>query len=135
MRFKMKRIIFIVILIVLIILGVLLITKNNKYYLDDKYYASGKYILEDSSQVNKLIDNKSSFILFTYNSYCSFPIACEDVFKEVMLKYKIDIIKIPFANFRKTKLYKNIKFAPTIILIKDGKVITYLHTDSDADLV
>ena len=51
-----------------------------------------------------------------------------------MTKYSIDFIKIPFDKFKETYLYDEVKYAPSIIVVSDRKVITYLDANKDEDL-
>ncbi len=102
---------------------------SKKFYLDDIYYNSGNFVDMSASDINE----KGNFVLYTYNSYCNFPIPCEDIFKKFMEKYKIDFISMPFDKFKKTSFYKKIKYAPSIIIIKNGKVVDYLDANEDRD--
>ena len=118
--------------IVLLIISIILITgctKIEKFYLDDKYYNEGNYI-----KVNDLNDyKKDSYVLYTYNNYCTFDKPCEEVFKGYMEKYKIDFVSIPFEKFKKTSYYPQVKYGPSIIIIKEGKIVTYLNANKDSD--
>ncbi len=51
-----------------------------------------------------------------------------------MKKYNIDFIKIPFSEFKKTNYYETIKYAPSIIIIKNKEIIAYLDANDDKDL-
>ena len=51
-----------------------------------------------------------------------------------MSKYKIDFLSISFKEFKNTKYYKKIKYAPSIIIIKEGNIVAYLDPNSDDDL-
>ena len=77
---------------------------------------------------------EENYILYTYNDYCRFPISCESIFEEFMQEYKIHFLSIPFADFRNTSFYPDVKYAPTVIIIQKGKVIAYLDADSDDDV-
>ena len=105
--------------------------KQEKFYLNDKYYNKGEYIKLNSSELENI--KKDSMIIYTYNNYCNLPIHCENIFKEFMVKYHIDFISIPFAEFKKTALYSDVSFAPSIVIIENGKVIDYLKADSNDD--
>ena len=35
---------------------------------------------------------------------------------------------------KKTFIYDDVKLAPSVILIKEGKIVTYLNTESNDDL-
>ena len=120
----MKKVLLIIIII--IITGC---TNNSKFYLTDKYYNNGEMISVSPNEIN----NNESFILYTYNNFCALPIHCENIFKEVLEKNKIDALSIPFEDFKETSFYKKVKYAPSVLLIKDGKIIDYLKADSDDD--
>jgi len=121
--------------VVLFIITLLLITgckekQIEKFHLNNKYYNEGKFIT-----IKNLDDLKNdSYILYTYNNFCTFNVPCEDIFKSYMEKYKIDFYGIPFDDFKKTSLYKEVKYAPSIILVKDGKIVEYLDANSNKDL-
>ena len=104
----------------------------EKFYLDEKYYSNGKFI-ELTSDEYELLDSKN-YVVFTYNNFCTLKIPCESIFKEFMDKYKIDFISIPFDEFKSTNLYKRVKYAPSVIVVKDGSVVAYLDAESDDDL-
>jgi hypothetical protein len=72
-------------------------------------------------------------VIYTYNNFCNLPIQCETVFKEIMEKNKIDFISIPFADFKNTVFYHDVSFAPSIIIVDNGKIVSYLKADSNQD--
>lgn len=119
--------------IVLLIITIFLICgcgKKELFYLNDKYYNNGDYVNVTSND----IDYNNSYLLYTYNNFCALPVHCEDIFKEVMEKYKIDILSIPFNDFKNTNYYKTVKYAPSIIIVKNGEIVSYLDANSDKDL-
>ena len=118
--------------IVLLIAIFLLVgcTNNKKFYLTEKYYNNGDFIDVTSAE----IPYNESYILYTYNNFCVLPVHCETIFKKVMENNKLDMLSIPFDDFKKTSLYKEVKYAPSIIIIKDGEVVSYLDANSDSDL-
>ena len=105
---------------------------NSKIYLNNKYYNKGKFIKVDKNDLNNI--KNGNYILYTYNNYCSLPVSCEKVFQEFMSKYKIDFLSIPFDEFKKTDFYKSVKYAPSVIIIENGNIISYLDANSDIDL-
>ena len=125
-----------IILLCLCLTGCIFSKKQNdgkkRMYLSDRYYNIGEFVEVDSKNIKKL--DKENYILFTYNSYCSLPIPCEKIFADFMKKYNIDFVSIPFVEFKETKYYDKIKYAPSIIIIKQGEILAYLDANSDADL-
>lgn len=128
----MKRII----LLVLVILSMTGCTKeNSKFYLNDEYYNAGKLVDIDSKELTNILKSNDSFILFTFNPYCNFKVSCENVVENFSKNNNITIFKIPFEEFKSTKLYNTIKYAPSIILINNGKIETYLDPNKDEDSI
>ena len=126
--------------IILLIFIILLLCgctkKNNNYnsvfYLNSKYYNKTEFIKVSSTELDKL--SKESFLLFTYNNYCTLKIPCENIFSDFMKEYKVGIVSIKFEDFKNTKYYNDVKYAPSILIIKEGKVIAFLDADSDDDI-
>lgn len=119
--------------LIIILLPLLILTgckKQEKINLNKKYYNEGKFIT-----INSLENlEEETYILYTYNNYCSFEIPCDQIFKQYMEKYKIDFLQIPFKQFKETNLYKKVKYAPSIIIVKGGKIIDYLDANKNKDL-
>ena len=105
--------------------------KIDKFYLNNEYYNKGDYISLDSVKLEEIRNN--SMIIYTYNNFCNLPIHCETIFKEFMQDKKIDFISIPFDEFKKTSFYQDVSFAPSVIIVNNGKIIDYLKADSDDD--
>lgn len=129
----MKKV-FILMLLILILTSCKLNQNDGKerIYLSDNYYNKGEFIdLKSNNLLDKVND---TYLLFTYNSYCNLPIPCEDIFKSFAKKYKIDFISISFEEFKNTEFYNTVKYAPSIMIVKDNKVVSYLDANSDKDL-
>ena len=122
----MKKIVLLIVIFLLTGCGTI-----EKFYLNDKYYHDGEYVKVTSNELENI--KEESMIIYTYNNFCNLPIHCETVFKEIMEKYDLDFISIPFADFKNTSFYKNVSFAPSIIIVNNGKIVSYLKADSDQD--
>ncbi len=130
------------ILIVILCLSSLLITgcfnktkeedNTSKIYLTDIYYNKGNFIKIKNSDISNLKDK--TYILYTYNNYCTLPVSCESIFQKFMNKYKIDFLSIPFGEFKETEFYNTVKYAPSIIIVENGSIVSFLDANSDDDL-
>lgn len=124
--------------IIIIVIGVIIIVnqKNNevteKFYLADKYYNRAEVIDIDASNLKKI--EKENYLLFTYNNYCAFQIPCEDIFESFTKNENITILSMPFAEFKKTKYYRTVKYAPSVLIVKNGNVVGYLDAEKDEDI-
>lgn len=133
-----KLIIIMITLVVLIAIGVTIILTYNskeKFYIEDVYYNKSGLQDTTSKEIDKLIKNKKSFVLFTYNDFCSFSVPCDSVFEEASNKLNITILQIPYRDFKETVLNKKIKYGPSVIIIKEGKVVKYLDAEKDDDKI
>ena len=131
----MKKI-FIIVLSILLLVGCTHKMNQDddkkRIYLSDSYYNKGEFInIESKELLDKVND---TYLLFTYNSYCNLPVSCEEIFKSFAKKYKIDFLTIPIDEFKNTKFYKTVKYAPSVMIIKNDEIIAYLDAESDADL-
>lgn len=125
-----------IILLVLVILSMTgCIKENNKFYLNDEYYNDGKLVDIDNKELTNMLKSNDSFILFTYNPYCNFKVSCESIVEEFSKSNNITIFKIPFEEFKNTKLYNTVKYAPSIVLINNGKIENYLDPNKDEDSI
>ena len=128
--------IFIIIGIIILITTIISLNINSKskFNLSEQYYQYGTIKDITKEELLTKINNKENFILFTNNNFCTFKISCEEIFKESARELNIMILKIPFDEFKTTKLHDTIKFAPSVIIIKEGKIIEYLDPEKNEDL-
>lgn len=128
--------IFIIIGIIVLITIIIFLNFNlkSKINLSEQYYQYGTIKDITKEELLTKINNKENFILFTNNNFCTFKISCEEIFKESVQELNITILKIPFDEFKTTKLHDTIKFAPSVIIIKEGKIIEYLDPEKNDDL-
>ena len=131
-----KKIIIVGILLIILLSDGLIISKSlnkdkgNKIHLTEKYYGKTGFIEVDENKINE----SETFLLFTYNNYCNLRIPCDEIFETFTKGENISILSITFEDFKKTKYYEEVKFAPSVMIINKGKIIAYLDANSDADM-
>lgn len=134
----MKKKVGIVIFLLLILIGgIILFRPNNsnleRIYLTEKYYTEEAQFTEiTKNQLEEL--QEENYILYIYNSYCKFPVSCDSIFEKFMKNYQISFLSLPFAEFRETSFYPEVKYAPSLIIIEKGKIISYLDANLDDDI-
>lgn len=133
---KNKRNVFIVLIILffLAILIFLLINKNKKvekFYIEDEYYSSEGLTQVTKDDVEKLLEENKSFILFADTNFCTLGVPCRDIFKEASETKELKILQFSFTELKETRLYDKVKYGPTVIIIKEGKVVDYLDPNSE----
>ena len=134
----MKKIVIGIIIGIIILCTIgLFINKNQsnkKIYLTKKYYDNKKQIFlqVDEQEIKKL--KEETFLLYTYNSYCKFPVPCDSIFEQFMKDNNITILSIPYEKYKLTDFVKKVKYAPSVLIINKNKVIAYLDADKDEDV-
>ena len=126
----MKKRVLLVLLMLLSLTG----CEKKKFDLPDEYYNKTDFIEIDYKDIR---DNKKkdSYILFVYGSVCSMQIPCDQIFKEFMENNNVAMNSMSFLEFKKTDYYKKVKYAPTVLIIKKGKLVAYLDAESEDDYV
>ncbi|MBQ1812745.1 MAG: hypothetical protein II119_02215 [Bacilli bacterium] len=104
----------------------------EKFYLSDEFYNEGTFIKIKSDDLDNYKDK--NYVIFTYNNFCSLSIPCDEIFQKSMTNNKIDFLSITFEEFKKTELYNIVKYAPSVIIVKDNKIVAYLDAEKNNDL-
>lgn len=125
-----KFLVFIILLICFLCSG----CGSKTFKLNDEYYGTSKFIEIDYEEYDKLIEEKKSFAIFIYQPLC----AASASFKEVLTEYsnnnKITFYKMTQTNMKKSKLGEDVKYYPSLVIIKDGVVVDYLDANSEEDV-
>lgn len=119
-----------------VLLSILLLTgcKQEKFYLEDKYYENSNLIEPTTEEVNELFNNKESFAAFVYTPGCISCAEFEKVTDEFRKENKIVFYHIKSEVSKETKIHEKVIYSPSAILVKDGEIIAYLDATSDKDL-
>ena len=102
---------------------------TQKFYLDEQYYNQGNFIEITSDNLETL--GSQNYVLFTYNNYCAFFVPCDEIFQSFMSQNKIDFLSMSYEEFKKTKLHETVDFAPSVIIVKNWKIVDYLDSEKD----
>ena len=92
--------------------------------------------LRFAKYIDDMMDNRESFILSVYPTETCFSDAGPN-FNTNMSIFAIDnnlyFYNIGLLVYKQTNIYKQIKYAPTVIIVYKGKVLAYLDAESDED--
>ena len=133
----MKRNLF-VLTIVLMTVALLIVvfqkSGNQKFYLEDKYYGNGNYEEIEASELDALIDDRESFVLFVYQPGCVNSANFEKVLDEFIDDEDILIKRIAFSDIKDTSIGDDIKYYPSFAIFNKGTMVDYLDAESSEDL-
>lgn len=115
---------------------VILITgcKNEIFSLEEKYYEDSSIEEIDTNTLEQLINDKESFAVFVYQPLCENSNNLESIINELIDTYQMSFYKIKFTDIKETNLGKKVKYYPSFVIYKDGKVVDYLESDKDEDI-
>ena len=124
-------------IIFLLIVCISLVGCKNKeieqFRLEDKYY-NVSYLSEISiDDFNKLLDDEENFGLFIYQDFCAASDSFEKVLNEYIKEYPMGFYKLSYNDMKETELKGDIKFYPSFVIYKNGKLIDFLDADSASD--
>lgn len=135
----MKRKIVIVLFLLLILSTgtiLLLVNKKNKpFYLEERYYETNNTRKIEIEEFNQLVDQKESFVVFVYQPMCVTSSDFENVLSQFLEDNYVSIYKIAYSNIKDTELGKKVKYYPSFLIYKEGKLIDFLEADKDEDVL
>lgn len=131
-----SKILIITFTIIISILFIIILNNQNikTFNLDNKYYK--KNLLEeiDTKKLNKLLNDKESFGIFVYQPMCFTSTQLNTVISDFQKKNKLSFYKISFSNIKNTSIEKYLKYSPSFIIYKKGKMIDFLEADKNEDI-
>lgn len=133
----MNRISKLLILVLALFSTLLVGCKEKKFSLSDKYYDSENYGIIESSleEVVEAENNKESFITFIYLNGCSTCDKLKGILDTFLVEAKIKVYAVAYDKLEKgTTLKATVRYAPSVVIFKKGKVVDFLDTASDKDI-
>lgn len=122
-------------LIFICIFSLLLVGCDNKTFsLEEKYYSTSEFIELDTETLEKNVNDKESFAVFIYQPLCTASYEFNKVLTEFADDYKINFYKMSYNTMKETFLGEKIKYYPSLVIFREGKVVDYLDADSDEDV-
>ena len=122
----MKKIFTILLLVVIVLIS----GCANRFYLDQEFYKTdGEFVNITSEDFDNLV--YQNYVLFVYNNYCALSVPCDEIFKQYMEENNINFLSMSYEEFKSTKLHKTVDFAPSVIVVRNWKIIDYLDSEKD----
>ena len=136
MKLTMNKKKLLLVISVLILLSIIIFITfkvlNRNFYLDDKYYGNNEIYEIGIEEFNNSISNKESFGIFVYQPACTTSAEFEQVLYDFFKQNNMSIYKIKFSDIYEHTDF--LKFYPSFIIYKNGKMVDFLEADKDKDL-
>ncbi|MDD3896205.1 MAG: hypothetical protein PHP49_04185 [Bacilli bacterium] len=126
---------FILLLVIIIFILILKSQHNQQFYLDNEYYGNSSLIEIDSEKLKTLEKDKKTFVVFVYQPLCSTSHDLNNYINEFLDKNKMSFYKTPFSSVKDTNMSDYVKYCPSVVIYRNGKIIAYLEADSNKHAV
>lgn len=131
---KKKGLMIMLIILIVICFLIILLNKKEKFYLEDKFYGSNELITIDGKELENLINSKDSFGVFVYQTMCATSTDFSEILKEFQKDNLISFYMISFSDIKDVKQCNYLKYYPSFIIYKEGKMVDYLDANSNSDI-
>lgn len=134
----MKKKIVISIIVLSLVVGIILIGSKalNKraFILDDEYYGTKAFLEINDDKLEELIDKKKNFVVFIHQPLCTTSGDFSKVLDDFLEEEHLSIYKLAFSNVENKELKKKVKYYPSVVIYKDGKIVAYLEANRNDDI-
>lgn len=134
MKKPIPIVVSITVLILIAVGGLAFWLTPRDFHLNAQFYGNDTVTEIDVTELETLIDQKSSFLLFAYQSSCSTSDDFAAVLKDFAQEYSISLLEISFTALKQSQLVEGLKYYPSAVIYRDGQVVNFLDADSNTDL-
>jgi len=110
---------------------------EGEFYFTDKYYNQETTLIydEDYSKIQLALDNKESFGVYVFLTGCTSCASFKPIMEEFLDEYNIQLYSVNYMIMESMEnlYHTTIKYAPAVMLFKDGELVDYLDASSDDD--
>ena len=134
---KKKWLIISVVVLILVVAAIVvfLIFQNQSkiFSLESKYYNTGEKIEINISELEELISDKESFVVFVSQDMCLASSNFEVVINDFLEEYPITIYEINYSELKESDLGDFLEHYPSFVIYKNGKMVDFLDANADED--
>lgn len=106
---------------------------NQKFPLDSDQLGSTEYIDITGEEYEKLLNEKKSFLVFVDQSGCITAEGLRKNLEEIQKEKNFKVYRIMFSDARETSMSEYVKFYPSLVIVGQGEIKSWLKADSDED--
>ena len=110
-----------------------IISSVEAYEPEEEVIQESKLTEVELDGLNKLIEEKESFGIFVYLPGCTSCAAFSIVLDDFLKDNQVVFYKTQIKYAKETEIGSKIKYAPSFVVFKEGKVVSYLDAESDKD--
>ena len=121
--------------VILILIGVCayVYIDNLPFRLSDEYYGKSESITLKTDEYEQLVAEKKSFIVLVDKPGCVTTAEMRQMMADFPDDMQFKYYNFMWSQVKESSLHEYISFAPSVAIIKNGKVKAYLRSDVDED--
>lgn len=108
--------------------------QSEKFSLSGGNYGEAATPEITAAEFEDLVAEKQSFIVVAHMMLCPAELPLKDVAKKLAQEEKLRIYFLNENEFAQTELKAEIKYLPTAVVMRDGKVVKFLDAEADEDV-
>ena len=110
------------------------LTRDSKFSLDEDNFGAAEFVEISDEEYETMLSEQKSFVVFVDQDGCITAKGLKSITEEISKEKNLRIYKIMFADARKTSMYDNVKYYPSFVIVKKGKIVSWLKADADEDV-
>lgn len=126
-------IVALIIVVAAIVVFLIFQNQNKIFSLESKYYNTGEKIEINISELEELISDKESFVVFVSQDMCLASSNFEVVINDFLEEYPITIYEINYSELKESDLGDFLEYYPSFVIYKNGKMVDFLDANADED--
>ncbi len=139
-KLKVWQLVLALVLVVGLSVGFVLLVSftsgSGKIVLGDEYRCEGEDCTlrrSDSEEVNVLMNERKTFVVFVGQDHCVTADALEDIVYDYVVEHGIVFLRLSFSEMKETALSESIKYYPSVGIVSKGQLVAFLRADSNED--
>lgn len=133
MKKKVVAIVIGILIVATAAISVFLFSNNRPFRISYDSNFGSEIIDADISELETLAAEHKSFLVFVSMPECSAADVLEDSIQKIISDTKLQFYKISFMYLRDTDLASPVRHYPSLLIFKNGQLLTCLDSTSDDD--
>jgi|InofroStandDraft_1065614.scaffolds.fasta_scaffold34265_2 hypothetical protein len=106
----------------------------EKFELSEEMYDDGELVEITARDFNELVAEKKSFVVVLHMVICPAEFPVTNSAKELAHSEGMVIYSLVEDEFKQIELVREVKYLPSVALIREGELMDYLDAEADEDL-
>lgn len=104
----------------------------HKFTLSSEYTSKSGFQDATVEEIQGSIDAKKSFAVFVYQPECRSSEDLEKIVKSFSEEKEVIFLRIAYSELKESGLIPELKYYPSVVLYRDGKVVDFLKANDDS---